>query len=202
VESPLEAPTLPADASPEAPVSPPSRSRRSNLFREIVETALLTAIIFLIVNAATGRFKIDGQSMEPNLHDGEYVIVDKISYLLGRPQRGDVIVFYREGDPKDYIKRVIGLPGEIVEGVNGMVFVNGQPLDEPYTAPGSQTFPSLPLGADEYFVMGDNRGNSQDSRSFGPIHTANIVGRAWIIYWPPTDWAIVPHHTFAAAQSP
>lgn len=202
MESPLEAPVPPADASPEPQVSSPARSRRASLFREIVETALLTAIIFLIVNAATGRFKIDGQSMEPNLHDGEYVIVDKVSYALGAPQRGDVIVFYREGDPKDYIKRVIGLPGEIVEGTNGVVFVNGLPLDEPYVAPENQTFPSRQLGADEYFVMGDNRGNSQDSRSFGPIHTGNIVGRAWIIYWPPTDWAIVPHHTFAAAESP
>jgi len=170
--------------------------------REIVETALLTAIIFLLVNAATGRFKIDGSSMEPNLHNDEYVIVDKVTYLFGKPQRGDVVVFYLEGQPKDYIKRVIGLPGETIEVSNGTVLVDGRPLDEPYLTPSNVTYPQRQLGEDEYFVLGDNRGNSSDSRSFGPIHLSNVVGRAWIVYWPPTDWAIVPHHTYAAANAP
>ena len=202
MESSLESPTPPADLSPEQP-STAQPSRGSSLLREIVETALLTAVIFLLVNAATGRFKIDGSSMEPNLHHDEYVIVDKVTYLLGKPQRGDVVVFYLEGQPKDYIKRVIGLPGETVEIANGVVYVDGQPLEEPYIVqPAGSAFPAQRLGDDAYFVMGDNRGNSQDSRSFGPIRPSNIVGRAWIIYWPPADWAIVPHHTYAAAGSP
>jgi len=201
LEFPVEAPAPPADSSAEQPpVQAPSR--RSHLVREIVETALLTAIIFLLVNAATGRFKIDGSSMEPNLHNDEYVIVDKVTYLFGKPQRGDVVVFYLEGQPKDYIKRVIGLPGETIEVSNGTVLVDGRPLDEPYLTPSNVTYPQRQLGEDEYFVLGDNRGNSSDSRSFGPIHLSNVVGRAWIVYWPPTDWAIVPHHTYAAANAP
>jgi len=200
LESPLDTPASPAVVSPDPSVSSPP-SHRSSLFREIVETALLTAAIFLLVNAATGRFKIDGNSMEPNLHSDEYVIVDKVTYLFGAPQRGDIVVFYREGDPKDYIKRVIGLPGETVEIVGGAVLVGGQPLDEPYKAPWSGGYAARTLAQGEYFVMGDNRGNSQDSRNFGPILFKNIVGRAWIIYWPPSDWALVPHHTYASAGS-
>ncbi len=203
MESPLlSTPAPPADTPSEPPAIPPP-SRGSSLLREIVETALLTALVFLLVNAATGRFQIDGSSMEPNLHHDERVIVDKISYLLGAPQRGDVVVFYLDGQPKDYIKRVIGLPGETIEVTNGTVYIDGRPLEERYILQsGVGALPARQLSADEYFVMGDNRGNSQDSRSFGPIHLKNIVGRAWIIYWPPAEWALVPHYTDAAAGSP
>ncbi len=195
-ESLLDAPVSPADSSPQPPATP---SRRSRLLREIVETALLTAIIFLLVNAATGRFEIDGSSMEPNLHHDERVIVDKVTYLVGQPQRGDVVVFALENQPKDYIKRVIGLPGETIEISNGVVYVDGRPLEEPYALPApGDARPAVRLAADEYFVMGDNRGNSQDSRSFGPIRRGDIVGRAWIVYWPPAEWSIVPHHSYAA----
>lgn len=201
MESLPDTPASPADSYPQPP-PPPTLSRRSRLFREVVETVLLTAIIFLLVNAATSRFEIDGSSMEPSLHHRERVIVDKVTYLFGPPQRGDVVVFTREGQPKDYIKRMIGLPGETIEINNGTVYIDGQPLDEPYVAPASLTHPTRKLGADEYFVMGDNRGNSQDSRSFGPIRRQDIVGRAWIVYWPPAEWAIVPHYTYAAGGSP
>ena len=201
MESPLETPAVPAGVPSEfAPAAPPAR--RSSLLREVVETALLTAVIFLIVNAATGRFKIDGSSMEPNLHNDEYVLVDKVTYLLGSPRRGDVVVFYRDRSSKDYIKRVVGLPGETVEMANGVVTIDGLPLSEPYTAPSPKSFPARQLGADEYFMMGDNRSNSQDSRDFGPIERRNIVGRAWIVYWPPSQWAVVSHHSFASAGAP
>jgi len=202
LESPSETPIPAGNVSLELSPASPAPARRSNLLREIVETAVLTAIIFLLVNAATSRFKIDGSSMEPNLHNEEYVIVDKVTYLFGPPQRGDVVVFDRNGDSKDFIKRIIGLPGETVEVSQGKVYIDGLPLDEPYVAPSSDTKTALRLGADEYFVMGDNRSNSQDSRTFGPIHRGNIVGRAWIVYWPPSDWAIVPHYTFAASPAP
>jgi signal peptidase I len=204
LESSLEPPTPPAEAaSPSQPTATTTPTRGSRLLREIVETALLTAIIFLLVNAATGRFQIDGSSMEPNLHHAERVIVDKVSYLLGQPQRGDIVVFALEGQPKDYIKRVIGLPGETIEMSGGSIYIGGQLLEEPYVLPSpGGGFPARKLGEGEYFVLGDNRGNSSDSRSFGPIRLSNVVGRAWIIYWPPTDWAIVPHHTYAAGNSP
>ena len=194
------------DVSPpvEAAPAPPTLvrpSRRSRLLREIVDTALLTAIIFLSVNAATGRFLIKSVSMLPNLHEGEYVVVDKVSYLLGSPQRGDIVVFALAGEPEDLIKRVIGLPSETIEINNGSVYVDGRPLAEPYArpAPGA-TAAARRLSADEYFVMGDNRANSRDSRNFGPIQRASIVGRAWLIYWPPADWGIVPHYAYAESN--
>ena len=179
-----------------ATAAPP---RRSNLLREIIETALLTAIIFLLVNTATGRFRIEGQSMEPNLHDGEYVLVDKVSYALHAPQRGDVIVLLRPNPQPDLIKRIIGLPGDTIEVRNGQVYVNGAALAEPYLSqPTNSTIPARQVEPGRYFVMGDNRNNSSDSRSFGSIARSDIVGRAWVVYWPPSDWEAVPHYSYAA----
>ncbi len=176
--------------------------RRSHLLREIVETVLLTVAIFLLVNAATGRFRIEGASMEPNLHDNEYVLIDKISYRLHTPERGDVIVFERQGNERDYIKRIIGLPGDTVQVAGGQVLVNGVALDEPYLNQTIHTdMPARQVEDGRYFVMGDNRNNSSDSRAFGSIPLNDIVGRAWLVYWPPSDWTAVPHHTYAALQA-
>ncbi len=194
IPSPVEAPSS---------ASPVGQSRRSRVLREIVETVLLTAAIFLLVNAATGRFRIEGQSMEPNLHDGEYVLIDKVSYMLHPPERGDVIVFVPPNNERDYIKRVIGLPGDTVEIHGGQVYVNGVALDEPYLHNKTNAdMPSRVVEAGRYFVMGDNRNNSSDSRAFGAITPQSIVGRAWLVYWPPSDWSTVPHHTYAARSTP
>lgn len=191
----------PLEAAPGAPVA--AQPRRSHVLREIVETVLLTAAIFLLVNAATGRFRIEGDSMEPNLHNGEYVLIDKISYLLHPPERGDVVVFTPPNNERDYIKRVIGLPGDTVEIKGGQVYVNGITLDEPYL---QQVIlrdeAARVVEAGRYFVLGDNRNNSSDSRSFGSITPQSIVGRAWLVYWPPSDWSTVPHHTYAALSAP
>ena len=186
-----------------APAASESPTRRSaSLLREIIETILLTAIIVLLVNLATGRFRIEGNSMEPNLHDSEYVLIDKITYHLHPPERGDVIVFERPGEERDYIKRVIGLPGDTVEVRGGQVWVNGVALDEPYLNQATRTdTPARVVQPDHYFVMGDNRNNSSDSRSFGAIAEEVIVGRAWLVYWPPTDWSVVQHHTYAAMSN-
>jgi signal peptidase I len=187
----------PLDAASSA--SPAAQTRRSHLLREIIETVLLTAAIFLIVNAATGRFRIEGDSMEPNLHNGEYVLIDKISYLLHPPERGDVVVFTPPNNERDYIKRVIGLPGDTVEIKGGQVYVNGVILDEPYlTSPTNGSDREFQVEEGHYFVLGDNRNNSSDSRSIGTITPQRIVGRAWLVYWPPSDWSTVPHHTYAA----
>ena len=173
----------------------------SNLLREIIETALLTAIIFLIVNLVIGRFRIEQVSMEPTLHEGEYVIVDKVSYLLHPPERGDIIVFKHPGE--DLIKRVIGLPGETIEIREGRVYINGAALDEPYLVePIQRPTSAQQIEAGHYFVMGDHRNNSSDSRVFGAIPAGDIIGRAAIIYWPPPNWQIMPSYSYAAAVSP
>ena len=195
--------TTPATDSvpPPPPVPAEAPPPRANLLREIIETVLLTAIIFLLVNTATGRFRIEGQSMEPSLHDNEYVLIDKISYLLHPPERGDVIVLLRPGE-RDYIKRVIGLPGDTVEIRGGKVLVNGVVLEEPYISqPVRSDLPARQVEPDRYFVLGDNRNNSSDSRSFGSVAAKDIVGRAWLIYWPPSAWGTVPHYSYAALAS-
>jgi signal peptidase I len=172
-----------------------------SIFRDVVETLLLVLVIFVVVNALTGRFQVRGSSMEPSLHDGQFVIVSRLSYQLGEPQRGDIVVFEPpNGSSDDYIKRIIGLPGEHVEIRDGSVWIDGRRLEEPYVNSPIGDFGTWELGPDEYLVMGDNRANSSDSRSWGTLPRENIVGRAWICYWPPQFWGLVPHYHFPAAS--
>jgi signal peptidase I len=178
-------------------VSPPT----SVVVREIIETLLLTLFIFWIVNTATGRYRVQGHSMMPTLEEGEYLIINKLSYYLGEPQRGDIVVLHYPRDrSKEYIKRVIGLPGDQVEVSNGVVTVNGVVLDEPYLAAnpiyGNQSWTVPP---DQYFVMGDNRNNSSDSRDWSFLPRSDIVGKAALIYWGVDDWGLVPHYSHPAS---
>lgn len=175
-----------------------------SLFRDFIETMLLIAIAFLVVNALIGRFRIEQVSMEPNLHEGEYVIVDKISYLFRPPARGEVVVLKQRIGQPDLIKRVIGLPGETFQVSNGKVQINGQPIDEPYMKDLviNQDTQPLSIPAGRVFVMGDNRNNSEDSRRFGPVPFGDIVGRAWIIYWPPPNWQVLTPPSYAAPSTP
>lgn len=164
--------------------------------REIGETILLIVVIYTLVNLASARFIVDGPSMQPNFETGQFVLVSRVNYLVSEPQRGDVVVFKYPGNPQeDYIKRVIGTPGDTVEIRDALVYVNGVQLDEPYI-----NEPCLPsrcpdnvweLGADEFFVMGDNRNHSSDSRAFGPVKRDLIIGEALVRYWPPQDWGII-----------
>ncbi len=168
--------------------------------REIVETAIMTLLIFLVVRLAFQNFRIEGQSMEANLHDGQFLIVNKLVYYLHPPQRGDVVVFHSPENPrKDFIKRVIGLPGEEVEIVNGQVQINRVPLHETYIhSPTQHSWGPQVVGQFEYFVLGDNRSNSSDSRSWGMLDGNAIIGKAWVSYWPPQYVGPVPHYTYAS----
>ena len=191
---------------PTPPAEAPAASglQHPNMFRDLVETMVLVAIAFLAINALIGRFRIEQVSMLPNLHEGEYVIVDKVSYAVRQPERGEIIVL-KNPTPSapDLIKRIIGLPGETIEVRGGAVYVNGQPLTEPYIKePIVNNYPATQLQAGQYFVMGDNRNNSEDSRRFGARPLSDIVGRAWIIYWPPADWQILSRPTYAAPATP
>ena len=160
-----------------------------------METLLLTILIFWAVNSATGRFRIDGSSMEPNLHDGQYIIINKLIYQLREPVRGDVVVFQYPHDPsRDFIKRVIGLPGDEIVIEQGQISINGTTIDEPYIPQLGVYSGAWQLQDGEYFVLGDNRNNSSDSHNWGTLPGENIIGRAWVIYWPFQDWGSVPHH--------
>ncbi len=170
--------------------------------REVGETIILTLIIFFLIQTVIRNFRVVGTSMVDNLHDGQYLIIDKLSYNefvteifgMGGPKRGDVVVFEPPNRPgEDYVKRIIGLPGEQIEIVRGQVFINGEPLDEPFQPrAGTYTMPLRIVPEDTVFVLGDNRNNSNDSHNWGPLPIENIVGRAWLSYWPPENWGTIP----------
>jgi signal peptidase I len=160
------------------------------LLREMLETFLLAIVLFLVVNTITSRYEVQSLSMEPTLHEGEYLIVSKISYWFRQPHRGDIVVL----DPPlgrseiPYIKRVVGLPGEEVEVREGRVWINGTALNEPYIS-GPLTYSGKwTVGEGEYFVLGDNRNNSSDSHAWGVLPKENILGNAVFRYWPLEKW--------------
>lgn len=163
--------------------------RNSNVLLEIAETLLLALLIFFITRVVVQNFRVEGTSMFPALEDGEFLIVNKLAYVAAEPSRGDVVVFRSPAKPdEDLVKRVVGLPSETVEFRGGGVYVDGRRLAEDgyflgVTGHGRSRIIVVPeLG---YLVLGDNRGQSLDSRSFGVIRRASIVGQALLVYWPP-----------------
>lgn len=162
-----------------------------SIWRELISWILYLAVIvglsFLIITFVGQRSRVDGHSMETTLHDGDNLIVDKLSYRFRDPKRFEIVVFpYQYRENTYYIKRIIGLPGETVQVVDGYVYINGELLDEHYgnelmEDPGIAAEP-ITLGEDEYFVLGDNRNHSSDSRdpSVGVIYKDDLIGRAWI----------------------
>jgi signal peptidase I len=145
----------------------------------------MAVILYFLIDTVVGRVRVENISMQPTLHEGEFVLVNKLAYRLGDFQRGDVIVFHYPRNPsEDYIKRVIGLPGDTVSVENGQVMVNGLVLGEPYIASPPQYSSSWKVPEGQIFVLGDNRNQSSDSHSWGFVPVSNVVGRALIIYWP------------------
>ena len=158
---------------------------------EITKIVVVAAVIVLPIRYFLFQpFLVKGESMEPNFHNGDYLIIDQLSYRLKGPQRGEVVVFkYPKAPSQRYIKRIVGLPGETVEIKEGEVTVSGSSLDEStylsefvYTDP--REFKTITLNEDEYFVLGDNRIASSDSRIWGPLPRENIIGRVFIRAWP------------------
>lgn len=180
----------------------PDRPLRE-FFGLIIGILIVVAATFLLVEFVGQRTEVSGTSMETTLHDGDNLIVDKISYMIGEPERYDIIVFPFKGANSDeeiyYIKRIIGLPGEKVQIINGFIYINGEQLEESYGKdnelilnPG-RAEQVIQLADDEYFVLGDNRNNSSDSREIGNIKRDEIVGKAWLRIWPFKDFGILKH---------
>lgn len=171
------------------------RLRKHRLARELVISTLVVLAFYTFFELAIPRSVVRSISMQPNLVEDQRLVISRLTYLLGQPQRGDIIVF-QPPPPEDtdelwYIKRLIGLPGETIGFMHDHVYVNGVPLDEPYLNEACScerwAGQRWVLAADEYFVMGDNRNHSHDSRDFGPIHRDSLIGRAILRFWPPTD---------------
>ena len=178
--------------------------------RDIIEAIVLAAVVFLLLQTTVRNFKVDGRSMDPTLEHGQYLLVNRLLYLqidlerlsnivpfwqakeqssrfaIRSPKRGEIIVFQFPRDPtKDFVKRVVGLPGEVIEMRDGRVFVDGNLLEEPYLAAKDSTDRVWDrLGEGEYIVLGDNRSQSNDSRNWGPVPEANLRGKVWMVYWP------------------
>ncbi len=166
-------------------------------FYELTKWIIIILVIGILIHFFVGTlFIVDGASMEPNFHSGEYIVVDRWQYNFGKPARGDVVVLRFPGDPQQtkYIKRVIGLPGEKIEIWHGSIYINGKILNEPYIAPYVKTLPDLTrqLQSDDYFLLGDNRDNSSDSRIWGVCPKRDLIGKAWLVLYPFSDKGLVP----------
>jgi signal peptidase I len=221
----------PSPFEPGEYVAPASRRRsRVTLLRELLETVLVAVLVFLAVRASVQHYRVDGASMYPTLEDGQFLLVNSLAYaevdverlarfvpgwdpgppaeryLLHGPERGDIVIFHHPtGVHRDLVKRVIGLPGETVQIRRGTVFINGNALIEPYVNQadppiGNMAPVRVPEGS--YFVMGDNRNQSQDSRVLGPIPGDLIVGRAFLTWWPRDRLGLAPNEAprFAVAD--
>ncbi|MCP4140793.1 MAG: signal peptidase I [Chloroflexi bacterium] len=161
---------------------------------DLVETLVLSVVLFLGINAVTARVMVEGFSMRPTLENGEYVLVNRMSYRSELPNYGDVVVFHFPIDPdQDFIKRVIGLPGDKIEIHDEQVSVNGRVLSEVYIAAAPQYAGSWQVPEAQIFVLGDNRNNSSDSHSWGPVPVDNLIGKAIFAYWPPPEWKVLEH---------
>lgn len=181
-----------------------SRSKTESIVREIlgwvVYILIVIAATYLIVTYVGQRTMVSGDSMEATLHDGDNLIVDKLSYRLREPERFEIVVFpYKHKEDTYYIKRIIGLPGETVQVKDGYVYINDELLEENYgletmNNPGIADEPIL-LGEDDYFVLGDNRNASSDSRDpgVGILKREDLIGRAWIRIWPLNSIGVIPH---------
>jgi signal peptidase I len=220
--APVE-PTIVSEGAPTV-AKPPVNTGRA--VREVIETLLLAAVIFLLVRLVVLNFRVDGESMTPNLQNEQMLLVNVNAYRhfdlnnlfnlipgqdrdgawmvwpFGQPERGDIIVFNPTADAEQpYIKRVIGLPGERITFQDGYVYVNGQRLDETYIdGPATRCRQSdecdVVVEPDHVFVLGDNRTNSTDSRVIGQVPLSNIVGKAWLSYWPLDLFGFVPHYDY------
>jgi len=168
---------------------------------DVLESIVVALAIFVVIYLfAAQPHEVKGGSMEPNFHTGEYILTDKVSYRFVDPQRGDVVVFKSPQNPDiDFIKRIIGLPGDRVRITNNAFYINGKQLSEPYIPPENFLYPGsflregqevvIPEG--EYLTIGDNRPRSSDSREWGTVEKANIVGRSFLRYWPFDQFGVV-----------
>lgn len=176
----------------------------NKVLKELLNTGIYLLVVlgltYLLITFVGQRTEVEGASMEPTLYDGDNLIVDKLTYQFEDPQRFDIIVFPFQREPEIYyIKRIIGMPGETVQIIDGAVFIDGERLWESYgrevIRDAGQAKDPVTLGEDEYFVMGDNRNASADSRdpSVGVISRERILGRAWLRIWPLRDMEIISH---------
>lgn len=170
---------------------------------DIVETLILSVVLFLGINAVSARIRVESISMQPTLFAGDFVLVNKLAYRFDDPQRGDIVVFRYPPNPDEtpYIKRIVGLPGDQVHISEGRVYINEEAIAEPYLKTQTNRGGDWSVPEDSLFVMGDNRNNSSDSRAWGMVPLENVIGKALVIYWPAEHWGAL-HINYAVAAEP
>lgn len=174
------------------------------LVQDLLETLLLAAIVFVLINTLTGRYQVLSVSMQPTLHEGQYLLVSKASYWFHTPERGDIVVVKPLNGDKNsipLIKRLIGLPGDTVEARDGRIWINGIAINETYVSGPLGYTNRWALATNEYFLLGDNRNNSSDSHAWGPVPKENIIGKAVFRYWPLELFGTFPHYAFAELET-
>lgn len=180
------------DAKDVTPAPPEARSSWGSFLLETLQTIILAVVLYFLIDTVIARVRVENLSMQPTLQPGEFLLVNKFAYRFGTAKHGDIIVFHFPQNPKeDYIKRVIGLPGDTVVIQNGVVSVNGTALTEPYISAPPTYSGEWQVPENAYFVLGDNRNQSSDSHSWGFVPSANIVGKALLVYWPLGDLKIL-----------
>jgi signal peptidase I len=191
--------------SEEYPDPPEEHSQRGGLkrfARDILEISLISLFLFVSINTLSARIRIESVSMEPTLYAGNFVVVSKLAYQFTGPSRGDIIVFHYPPNPEQdpYIKRIIGLPGDQVIVEEDDVLINGVRIAEPYLDSPTRQGGEWTIPQDSLFVMGDNRNNSSDSRSWGVVPVENVIGKALVVYWPPNKWELLGSSYAIAAE--
>jgi signal peptidase I len=168
------------------PISPGSqRPAWLTFLLETLQTLVLAVVLYFLIDSVIARVRVENISMEPTLQPGEFILVNKMAFKMGDIHRGDIIIFhYPQNIHEDYIKRVIGLGGDTVAVRNNKVYVNDQPLTEPYIAAAPAYTGTWVVPDGQLFVLGDNRNQSSDSHSWGFVPDDNIVGKALVVYWP------------------
>lgn len=190
------------------PETPPAGGEWKRFLRDVVETIGLALVLFVVINLVSARVRVEGYSMLPTLDNGQFVLISRLSYKLGDYHHGDIIVFRPpmypdesflrhllgipniEDNYEDYIKRIIGLPGDTVKVENGTVFINGVAQVEPYIAASPQYSGEWQVPDGYLFVLGDNRNNSSDSHNWSFLPMENVLGKAVLVYWPFADWKV------------
>ncbi len=189
-------------AGPAIPVAPPlemptasPRGMTRRIVRDVLETAVFTIAIFLLVRSTIQPYRIAGASMEPNFSESQFLLVNKLAYLLDEPARGDVIIFHHpDGSGLDIIKRVIGVPGDTIEVRQGQLFINNLPTREPYPVlPAAYDASPVLVGTGMLYVLGDNRADSADSHTWGVLSQTNLIGKAWLSLLPLNTAGLVAH---------
>jgi signal peptidase I len=172
--------------------APEGRSTWGSFLLETLQTIILAVVLYFLIDTVIARVRVENLSMLPTLQPGQFLLVNKFAYRFGEAKRGDIIVFHFPQDPReDYIKRLIGLPGDTIIVENGIVSVNGQSLTEPYISAPPTYLGEWKVPENAYFVLGDNRNQSSDSHSWGFVPSANVVGKALLVYWPIGDLKIL-----------